>query len=373
MADRGYIASTDPSGHTLVVVFLRGGADGLNMVVPVEDDSYYNARTLIGIPKKDTTPLDGMFGLHPLLAPLQRPFRDGKLLIVHGAGSEDETRSHFEAQDYMEHGGIVAGGWLGRWLRASRDSGNSPLTAVALGRTQPEVLRGAPASVVMESFEEFGFEGVPPAFFEQLRALYALEKDALGQAGHDVLNALGRIEELRQQDYKPAQGAMYPANAFGDKLRQSAQLIRANVGVKAITLDLDGWDSHFATATLMNPLLESLALGLEAFYTDLGADLARVSMVVMTEFGRRVRENASFGTDHGCGGVMWAMGGGVAGGRVLHDWKGLNDDLLEGPGDVPLSFNYRDVLAGVLGRHGGISSFEGVFPAYDTAPVALYG
>lgn len=367
MSNTGFLGGADTP--TLVVVFLRGGADGLNMVVPVEDDGYYAARPQIGVPKRETVPLDGFFALHPRLAPLRRLYDDGTLTLVHGAGSEDTTRSHFEAQDFMEHGGAVAGGWLGRYLRLRPNTGG-PLAAVAIGKTPPEALRGAPASVALESFEDFAV----PAGFRELRGglerLYRREGGNLGAAGCDTLDALDRVETMRKTPYRPRDGAAYPADAFGRGLLQIARLIKARTGLEAACIDLDGWDSHFAQATLMNPLMESLATGLLAFRQDLGPDLARTTVVVMSEFGRRVRENASFGTDHGRGGVMFVLGGGIRGGRIIAPWEGLREGALEGPGDLPVRINYRDVLSPILLRHGP-APLDRVFPGHAVRSLDL--
>ena len=368
----GLLAPSGETDHTLVVVFLRGGADGLSMVVPVEDDAYYRQRGHIGIDRGGTERLDDVFGLHSAMAPLMPVYHDGALAIIHQAGSEDQTRSHFEAQDFMEHGGHAVGGWLARYLRAALDQAG-PLSAVALAKTQPEVLRGAPASVVLESFDTFDFGASAPGFFDALATLYDASRDALGAAGRDMLQAMRRLETLREADYRPEHGAVYGENGFARGLRQAAQLIRADVGVRAVSLDLSGWDSHFAQGPLITPLMARLAGGLDAFRRDLGPGMDHVTVVVMSEFGRRVYENASFGTDHGRGGVMFVLGGGVEGGRVIHEWPGLAPEHLEGPGDLPVVFNYRDVLAPILRRHGGLDDLAPVFPGTVLAPVNLYG
>lgn len=373
MADRQTHPNGDPEQkHALVVIFLRGGADGLNMVVPVEDDDYYRARPLISISKKDALPLDGFFGLNPNLGALKRAYDDGALAIVHGAGSEDDTRSHFEAQDTMEHGGPVAGGWLGRYLRYRPHAGVSPLSAVAIGKARPESLRGAPASVAMESLGTFSLGGMESEFVAALKTLYAGERNPLGRAGSQALVGLKKVEQLRQTEYRPAHGAQYPQDSFSSGLRLIAQLIKSQVGLEAVSLDLPGWDSHFATKTLMDPMMRRLAGGLSAFYRDMGGAMVQSTVVVMTEFGRRVYQNASFGSDHGRGGVMFVLGGAVAGGRIINAWAGLGKENLEGPGDLPVTHNYRDVLAPILARHGGIDDMGVVFPGFDLNPLDLY-
>ena len=368
-----YMTEPDTQEHTLVVIFLRGGADGLNMVIPTEDDDYHRARPLIGISKNKALPLDSLFGLNPELSPLIPLYEEGMVSIVHQAGCEDESRSHFEAQDFMEQGGTAASGWLGRFLRYAPNVKGGPLSAIALGKTRPTCLWGAPSSLTMESFESFGIGEATPAFVPALAQLYGSENNALGQAGADALSAMVRIEALKSNTYSPNPNAIYPQGAFGDGLRQVAQMVKARVGLEAVSLDLNGWDSHFATSSLMNPLMRDLSNGLAALRNDLGSEMKRVTVAVMSEFGRRVYQNVSFGTDHGRGGVMFLMGGDIQGGTIHHNWKGLKPEHLAGAGDLTIEYNYRDVLAPILKRHGGLESLDTVFPDYGITPMALYG
>lgn len=360
----------DPArSHTLVVVFLRGGADGLNMVVPHGDDGYYRARPLIGVPEADTVPLNDLFGLHQALSPLQRAYNDGELLVVHGAGSEEDSRSHFEAQDFMEHGGKGAGGWLGRYLRQNTRAQNNPLASIALGKRCPESLRSSPATVVMESLEDIALGEDAALFLGGLEQLYGGATQPWAKAGQDLLGAMRQVEAMRATGYRAAPNVTYPQNAFGQQLRQVAQLVKAEIGVEAVTIDLDGWDSHIAASTLMTPLMDQLSKGLMAFYDDLGTHRDRTTVVVMTEFGRRVYENASFGADHGRGSVMLLLGGGVRGGRVMAEWPGLSAGNLEGPGDLPVHYNFRDVLAPVFARNRPEIELNRIFPGYTLNPL----
>lgn len=358
--------------RTLVVIFLRGGADGLNMVAPLGDDGYYKARPRIALKRSTALPLDGFFGLNPLMKELRPLYRSGLLAIVHAAGSEDQTRSHFEAQDLMEHGGLVAGGWLGRFMRNRGNHVAGPLSAIAVGRTVPESFRGAPSATVMESLEAFALGGRSRLLAGELARLYADEPGLLGQAGRDTLDALRRIENLRSTRPQSSRGAEYGRDDFAKGLEQIARMVKGRVGLEAASIDLSGWDSHFGQSTVMDPRMVQLAKGLNAFCTDLGPDLDHTTVVVMTEFGRRVAENSAFGTDHGRGGVMFVLGGGVKGGRVLGQWPGLSDEVLEGPGDLPVTTNYRDVLAPILGRHGTQDSLPQIFPRHELKPLALY-
>jgi uncharacterized protein (DUF1501 family) len=314
--------------------------------------------------KNQTLPLDDFFGLNLLLKELMPAYNDGQMAIVHAAGSEDTTRSHFEAQDLMEHGGIAAGGWLGRFLRTSNANASSALAAVAMGTAMPECLRGAPAATVLQSLDQFDMGEDSEALTRQLRKLYEVQRDQLASAGRDTLDALDRIASLRRTTYAPEHGAAYASDEFSQRLRQLAQLIKARVGLEAASVDLGGWDSHFAQSSLISPLMIQLSQGLGAFYQDLGPLMATTSIVVMTEFGRRVQENSSFGTDHGRGSVMFILGGGVKGNRVVGDWPGLKPDVLEGPGDLTVVHNYRNVLAPVLRRHGAGDKLNVIFPDF---------
>ena len=368
-----FLSGNGDRQQALIVVFLRGGADGLSLVAPVEDDEYQKARPRIAVAKRDALRLDGHFAWHPLLKELHPIYQDGALAVVHAAGSEDDTRSHFEAQDLMEHGGLVAGGWLGRFLRYRPNAGSGALSAIAVGRELPEVLRGAPAATVMQSLDEFSLGAGAAPLARELGRLYGAHAGALGGAARDTLDALGRIEKLRGVKYAPERGADYGKDGFALGLMQVARLIKARVGLEAVSIDLGGWDSHFTQLTLIEPLMTRLSKGLAAFYRDLGPAMERTTVVVMSEFGRRVRENASFGTDHGRGGVMFVMGGGVKGGRVAGRWPGLKGEALEGPGDLPVLNNYRNVLAPILRRHGAGSGMQQIFPEFEVEPMELYG
>ena len=206
-----------------------------------------------------------------------------------------------------------------------------------------------------------------------LERLYGLEHNALGAAGRSTLEAVARIEHLRTAHYVAAHNADYGKDAFSRDLLELARLIKARVGLQAASIDLGGWDSHFGQSTVMDPLMVRLSKGLSAFYRDLGSELSHVTVVVMTEFGRRVEENSAFGTDHGRGSVMFVLGGGVRGGKVYGRWPGLTKDVLEGPGDLPVTTNYRNVLAPILERHGGRASLAATFPDFTLSPVNLYG
>ena len=370
--------STDrDTKQTLVVVFLRGAADGLTLVAPVEDDNYHRYRPRLAVKKSEAVPLDGSFGLHPNLRPLEAAWKEGDLAIVHAAGGESDSRSHFEAQDLMEHGGIAAGGWLGRYLRAKGPS-QSPLGAVALAPTLPDVLSGAPSAAAFLSLDEFGYgKRGGTAFDQQLQRLYELESDEIRHAATNTFEAIRRIESIDRHG-SAENGATYDEkDDFARGLRQVAQLIKADVGLDAASVDVGGWDSHFTQKTLIEPLMDRLASGLAAFRQDLGSRMRSVTVVVMTEFGRTVQENSAFGTDHGRGTAMFVLGGGVQGGRIHGAWQGLQSlekrGSSESYGDLPVLNNYRDILAPVLLRHGLDAAQLGrVFPNFTFNPLPLY-
>ncbi|MGQ0642145.1 MAG: DUF1501 domain-containing protein [Gemmatimonadaceae bacterium] len=364
----GFIAENRDDPRALVIVFLRGGADGLSLVPPVGDDDYHRARPRLRIAQREAVRLDDPFALHPRLQSLHRYYAAGRLTVVHGAGSEDATRSHFEAQDLMEHGGFVAGGWLGRFLRM-RDAGSgASLGAVALGGELPEALRGAPSAIMLRSLDDLSLTHVTAHWMAALERLYSGDDGVMRYAGGNTFTMLRRLQGLAAP-----RAAAYPGDGFGRALSQIAALIKARVGLDAACVDLGGWDSHFSQQTLMDPLITRLGDGLAAFAQDLGPALDSTTIIVMTEFGRRVAENASFGTDHGRGSVMFLLGGGVHGGRVLSGWRGLGTDVLEGPGDVPVTTNYRDVLAPILARHGAAQALGRIFPAFELRPASVYG
>jgi uncharacterized protein (DUF1501 family) len=273
----------------------------------------------------------------------------------------------------MEHGGITGGGWLGRFLRAQTRTTSGPLAAVALGKAIPECLRGAPAATVLQSLDDFSLGNNRTRLTQALARLYGMQTDFLAGAGRDTLDALERVEQLRQTQYRPANGADYGTDDFSRGLLQIARLIKSRVGLQAASVDLGGWDSHFSQSLIMEPLITGLAQGLSAFYQDLGKEMQYTTVVVMTEFGRRVEENSAFGTDHGRGSVMFVLGGGIKGGRVLGKWPGLSREVLEGPGDLPVTTNYRNVLTPILQRHGAGERLRQVFPDFTLDPLPLYG
>ncbi len=373
-----------PSGAPLVVVFLRGALDGLNTVVPWRDDDYRRLRPSLALPAPDplapagstVLDLDGTFGLHPALEPLLPLYREGRMAVVHAVGSDDRTRSHFEAQDQVEHGAatgqVLSGGWIGRHLRSRAADAAPALQALAFGETIPESLRGAPAAGAIRSLEEVRIasgSGDGPGIEAALEALHAGDGGLLCVSGRETLSLLRRVQRLGAEG--PGHGAVYPEDDFGRALAQAARLLRAGVGLEAACLDLGGFDTHFGQGALGDGLagglaepLRSLGGGLAAFARDLGPRFDETVVVVLSEFGRRAYENTALGTDHGSGGVMLLLGGGLRGGRVHGRWPGLAPGALYEESDLRVTTDYRAVLAEVLVRRCACPSVEGVFPGW---------
>jgi uncharacterized protein (DUF1501 family) len=356
------LAKARKDRDVLVTIFLRGGMDGLSAIVPHADDHYHRARPSLslGMPRPGgVIDLDGFFGLHPSLAPLLPLFREGKLGALHGVGSLDQSRSHFEAMGIMERGAAsdpaqIASGWLGRTLAAMDEGKNtSPLRAIAFAPVMPDILRGATTASVLTDLGQLRLDlpdTASKSLPDSLKRLYEKGDDPISRAGRETLGVLDTLKKLDPKSYKPAGGAVYPDSALGNGLRQTALLLKADVGLEAAALDRGGWDTHVAQGTtdgFLASQLDDVARSLAAFAADLGPELARVSCVVMTEFGRRVGENSGLGTDHGRA-SCWLTLGGPGDGKVHARWKELKPENLEAPGDVPVTIDYRDILADLL-------------------------
>jgi uncharacterized protein (DUF1501 family) len=378
-------------GRRLVVVFQRGAMDGLNVVVPFGEKAYRSARPTIAIPEprrgakgETAIDLDGFFGLHPALEPLAPLWSEGSLAAVQAVGSPDPTRSHFDAQDFMETGTpgrkSTEDGWLNRALRAAPDPGAAtPLRAVAMTPTLPRTLAGAAPAVALASLAQFrlgpaGGGGSAAAGFESLYET-AVES-ALRGAAHDTFEALESLKGLDPRRYRPAAGARYPRGRFGETLQQVAQLFKADVGVQAAFVESGGWDHHAAEGGVSGQLanrLRELASGLYAFHRDMGAAMADVVVVTLTEFGRTVRENGNRGTDHGHASVSLVLGGPVRGGKVHGRWPGLGPGALFEGRDLAVTTDFRDLLGEVLARHLGARDLRAVFPGHANDPARLPG
>lgn len=366
---------------TLVVVFLRGGADGLNLIAPSGDEDYIAARipTLRVARKGDDAghllshqAADVDFRFHQQAKGLSELFEAKELAIIHAAGLTDGTRSHFDAEDRMERAskGAASGGWLGRWLKAS-----SPLEGIlpvlAVGSSAPESIRGSSDVVVAEEMEQLivaSGHDLSPLLRQRLKE---------GFGNHPLLGApVNRLitlsETLERQLIDPETGGFgtyepsveYPANYLADNLMTVARTIKLDLGLRVATVDFGGWDTHDDQANDFANQTANLSDSLMAFWRDLGDAREHTTVVVMSEFGRRLRSNTSGGTDHGYGNAMMVLGGNVAGGQMLGEWPGLNNDALDDGADLAITTDYRHVLAEVMSRHMGANNLGLLFPEF---------
>lgn len=382
----------DSATHTLICVFLRGGADTTNLLVPYADDAYYRQRPNIAIKRPGSgsdaaIKLDDHYGLHPAMQALEGAFKDGRFGAVQAVGSDNTSGSHFECQDQMEHGeaegaGPAGGGWLGRFLRARSTEKQSPLSAVAIGTALPESLRGAPSVSVIERLSDIAIKatkGDPAAIASALHTLYGADVSLLGERGRDTLNLFHQVSELQNAAYIPEHGAAYAKNAFAEGLFEIARLVKARVGLQFACIDLGGWDTHFfqgAAGGLQAEKIRTLSEGIAALDKDLSSHREAFTVMVTTEFGRRLYENASAGTDHGRGFALMALGNRVRGGKVLGEWpaKSIDETNPLGPGGLKPEVDYRRVFAESLRATHSMSEAESslVFPESKLPNVGLF-
>jgi uncharacterized protein (DUF1501 family) len=364
-----------PRGDTLVVIFLRGAADVLNMVVPHGEDAYYQLRPSLGIPRPDdskakqeerTIDLNGFFGLHPIMRSLLNAWHSKHLAIIHACGAPDESRSHFKAMELMERGVDnergPASGWIGRHLSTLNTGNSSPLRAVGMGTRPQRSLSGTMPVSALRSIADFHLGGDPRALQQMRLALSTVyANDVLGQ---DTLSIMDTLQRLDPTNYRSPN---YPDSEFGLALKQTAMLIKAEVGLEVSAIDVGGWDTHFAqgsTSGLMPNLMKDLAEGLAAFHADMVDQMNNLITVTMSEFGRRASENGSLGTDHGHGSMMMVLGGSVKGGQVHGQWPGLEEGQLIEPGDLAVTTDYRDVLSEILVKRLNNPATNEIFPDY---------
>jgi uncharacterized protein (DUF1501 family) len=380
---RRAIAATPASNSKkLVVLFQRGAADGLNIVVPFAEPNYYRIRPTIAIPQPKrggelaAVDLDGFFGLHPSLAPLAPLFQKQQLAIVHAAGSPDTTRSHFDAQDYMESGtpGVKStdDGWLNRALRATPEADASPFRAVAMGPNLPLTLRGLAPAIALPDIKQFRVFAQSPGVEGGFEALYADTVDqALRGTGTETFEAISMLRKADPARLQPENGAEYPRNRVGQMLQQVAQLHKAEIGLEVTFVDTGGWDNHVneggAQGQLAN-LLRDLGQSLSAFSQDMGDRMEDIVVVTMSEFGRTAHENGNRGTDHGHANCMFVMGGAVKGGKVYGKWPGLGPEQLNEGRDLALTTDFRSVLGEIISRHLGTNELDAVFPGFNNDP-----
>ena len=365
----------------LICIFQRGAVDGLNMVVPFGDGEYYNLRNSIAIKKPQETDgavdLDGYFGLHPSLKPFEALWKNKQLAVVHSAGSPDNTRSHFDAQDYMESGTPgnkgTRDGWLSRVLQTSAGKNDSAFRAVSMTQQTPRSFLGRYPTIAMTNLADFSIKaGIytksVQGGFENIYDENA--KDSLGETGRETFEAVNFLKQANPAQFQPENGAAYPNSPFGRSLRQIAQLIKANVGLEIAFTDTPGlnWDTHLnqggARGQQAN-LFRDFGASIAALTVDLGARMDDVVILTMSEFGRTARQNGSNGTDHGHGNAMFVIGNSVKGGKVYGEWKGLKPDQLNDGRDLAVTTDFRDVFGEIAVKHLGNKSLEKVFPNYQ--------
>lgn len=375
------------SRDIILSIYLRGAADGLTLCVPYLEPAYYAARPTLAVPPPDSTDpnhatdLNGFFGLPPAMTSLLPAYQAGHLLFVHACGMHESNRSHFDSQRFMEVGkpndSTIFNGWLARHLLTSPPfSQNAILRAVQIDFGLRQTLQGAPLTIPVPNLANFGLVGAPgtvSARRDVLDDLYAAFAEPLRSAAASTQTTIDLLQQIDFANYTPGGGAVYPNAAqgfgFGYQMKTAAALIKADVGVEAVAIDIEGWDTHgnqqpFTGGYMFN-LMSSLSQGLAAFHADVLMGSGRnVTVVVMTEFGRRLEENGSDGTDHGHASTMMLMGRDIAGGRVLTQWPGLAPEQLYQGIDLQVTTDWRDILAEVVAKRLGNNNLSVIFPDY---------
>jgi uncharacterized protein (DUF1501 family) len=389
LARTAFAAGTARRPKQLIAIFQRGAVDGLSVVVPFAEESYYRARPTIAIPRPGAADgaaidLDGFFGFNPRLRSLKPLWDARQLAIVHACGSPDSTRSHFDAQDYMESAtpGVknTQDGWLNRYLQARRtEEAATPFRAVALAPNLPRMLQGAAPALAMSQVEQFGIRGGQAAQVagESFEAAYAAAADrVLNGTGREAFDAMKTLKTVDPTKYQPANGADYPRGPFGQALRQIAQLTKANLGLEVAFADIGGWDTHANQGSGQGQLanrLDDFARSLAALVADLGDRMEDTVVLTMSEFGRAVNQNGTGGTDHGHGNAMMVIGGGVRGRRVYGKWPGLSVERRYEGRDLAVTTDFRDVFGEVVTRHMGVADARPVFPGYALSSARFPG
>jgi len=385
-------ASEGVGGDTLVCIFLRGGADALNMIVPFGDDDYYRARRTLAIARPDSRSanralaLDDFFGLNPDMAPLHDLLQAGHLTAIHAVGAPSVSRSHFEAMDLLERGtdgaSGASSGWLGRHLAVTSTANDSPLRAIGWDEKLPTSLRGYVSANAFRSIADFHLHGdyrETGRMADTLALMYQDSEALLQTAARATLETLDNVRRIDLDAYRPANQARYSDTDFGRGLKQTAALVKADMGLEVACIDLGNFDTHITQGITVHEgigifpaLAVEFAANLRAFHDDLDTYRPRVTVVVMSEFGRRVQENGAGGTDHGHGGVMWVMSPHLAAPPVIAQWPGLNANFLA-DGDLEITTDYRDVLSEILLRRTARTDLNAVFPGYHAQPAGLFG
>ena len=366
---------------TLIAIFQRGAVDGLNMVVPFGESAYYDMRPSIAIPKPSggaeaAINLDGFFGFHPALQSFKPLWDSKRLAVVNASGSPDNTRSHFDAQDYMESAtpGVKStrDGWLNRYLQSKADPEKSLFRAVSMTQQMPRAMQGRAPTLAISNLADFRIRAGQTSASVQggFEEIYddKTVNDALHGTGRETFEAINYLKRVNPAQYKPENGATYPGNQFGNALRQTAQLIKAGVGLEVAFTDVGGWDTHVNEGNQqgqLSNLLRNFSSAIAALYIDLGQRMDDVVILTMSEFGRTARENGNRGTDHGHANAMFVLGNSVRGGKVYGDWPGLKSSQLYEGRDLALTTDFRDVFGEVAYKHLGATNLKAVFPGYD--------
>ncbi len=384
---RAIAGTVAPNKRKMVVLFQRGAMDGLNVVVPFAEPDYYRLRPTIAIPEprrggaEAAIDLDGFFGLHPSLQLLQPLFQNRQLAIVQAVGSPDPTRSHFDAQDFMESGtpGLKStdDGWLNRAMQSMPEEQASPFRAVAFGPYLPRTLSGSAPAVAIPDLKQFKMYGPQQTVEGGFEAMYAQTLDqALRGVGQETFEAIDQLKSINPDSYQPENGAQYPTSRFGKSLMEIAELFKADIGLEVAFLDSGGWDHHVNEGGVegqLSNLLRDLGQGIAAFHQDMGDRMGEVVFVSMSEFGRTVHENGNRGTDHGHANCMFIMGGDVKGGKVYTRWPGMSEEKLYQGRDLAVTTDYRSVLAEIITKHLGGRDLNAVFPGFANDPRQFLG
>ena len=376
-------ASESSTGQILICLFLRGGADGLNIVAPVGDTNYAALRPTIGVPAPGTSEdagidLDGFFALNPAMEPLVKHYDSGDLAFIQATGLLNSSHSHFDAQDLMDRGVInfaeALDGWLNRYLALDFEL-QSTFRAIGIGGSTPKSLQGDSPTISINRIADFGLtlgDDIGPVMENALAGIFDMNT-LLDQQAQGALSAIDLLAEADPGQYEPDNGAEYPQSEFGNRLLELGQLIKSELTMEVVSLDFGGWDHHNNENQVLPGMLGDLATSLDAFMTDMGERMQNITLVAMSEFGRRAYENGSSGTDHGHGSFMFTLGGGVKGGQVYGDWPGLGDGQLVYNGDLDSTTDYRTVLGELLGSRFGVDDPDILFPDYvSQTPLDIY-
>lgn len=388
---QGQNSITGGRRKTLIAIFQRGAVDGLNMVVPYGERAYYDLRPAIAIPKpasgnaESAINLDGFFGLHPSMSSFKPLWETKRLAVIHAAGSPDNTRSHFDAQDYMESGTPgrkgTTDGWLNRYLQSKADPEKRIFRAVSMTQNLPRAMQGKAPTLAISNLANFNIragrssENVQGGF----EAIYDQpSNDVLGGTGKETFEAVNYLKKANPAQYQPENGAQYPRTPFGNALLQIAQLIKAGVGLEVAFTETPGlnWDTHVNEGNSrgqLGNLLQQFSNAISALHTDLGRRMDDVVILTMSEFGRTVKENGNRGTDHGHANAMFVIGNSVRGGKVYGQWPGLKTDQLYEGRDLALTTDFRDVFGEVAKNHLKTSNLQTVFPGYSLSEAKFRG